>query len=268
MKGSVLLVWKNKEDNLVEFDFNTINKPIIIYQFINPFCHNCWQLEMIMKKLAIEYGQFFTIRPIISLDSSSPKKIIKQNICFLKQNLGLAIKAAELQGNKSGRQFLGKIQEGHFLYDDDFLNDEVLMNYATLIDLDLNEFSNDVFSNSAKKAYQTDVNLIKEMNIKEFPSLVFSSKHNEQHNLKITGLADYDSYVHLLYKLLNNKPMPQEKPPVHLFLKEQGLLSLENIAFIYDWSFDKTKKILNELKLKGQVEELTILSRKYWSYQN
>src|SRR5699024_1831756 len=267
MKGSAFVAWKSKEDNIIEFDFNTVYKPIIIYQFINPFCHNCWQLEIIMKKLALEYGQFFTVRPIISIDSSSPQKIIQQNICFLKQNLGLAIKAAGLQGNKACRQFLGKIQEGYFLYDDDFLNDEVLLNYAELIDLDLNEFSNDIFSNSAKKAYQTDVKLIKEMNIKEFPSLVFSSKHNEQHNLKITGLADYNSYVHLLSKLLDNKPKPQNKPSVHAFLKEQGLLSLENIAFIYDWPLEKTKIILNELKLKGQVEELTILSRKYWSSQ-
>lgn len=257
----------NQLDNLIDFDPNAINKPIIIYHFINPFCHNCWQLEIIMKKLVLEYGDFFTVRPIISIDSSSQKKESIQNIRFLKQNLGLAIKAAGLQGNKSGRQFLGKIQEGYFLYDDDFLNKEVIMNYATLIDLDLSEFSNDLYSNLAKRAYQTDIKLIKEMTIKEFPSLVFSSKHNEQHNLKITGLADYDSYVHLISKLLNNKSDPQEKPPIHLFLKEQGLLSLENIAFIYDWSLDKTKNKLNELKLKGQIEELTILSNKFWSYK-
>src|SRR5699024_5841250 len=119
------------------------------------------------------------------------------------------------------------------------------------------------FSNSAKKAFQTDLKLIKEMHIKEFPSLVFSSKHNERHNLKVTGLTDYNAYVQLIYKLLNNIPKRQKKPPIHLFLKEQGLLSLENIAFIYDWPLEDTKKRLNELKLKGLISSAYLLATAY-----
>lgn len=260
------MAWENKGDNLIELNSNKANKPIIIYQFIDPFCDHCWQLELIIKKLALEYGNFFIVRPIISLNSSFRNTTIKENICFLKHNLGLAIKAAELQGNKTGRQFLSKIQEGYFIYNNDFFNEEILMEYAELTDLDLDEFANDIFSNSAKKAFQTDLKLIKEMHIKEFPSLVFSSKHNERHNLKVTGLADYNAYVQLIYKLLNNIPKRQKKPPIHLFLKEQGLLSLENIAFIYDWPLEDTKKRLNELKLKGLIKELTISSQKYWTY--
>ena len=49
---------------------------------------------------------------------------------------------------------------------------------------------------------------------------------------------------------------------------DQSLLSLEDIAFIYDWTRDQTKVKLNELKLTGDVEELTILSRKYWTYKH
>src|SRR5699024_12547336 len=137
---------------------------------------------------------------------------IKENICLLKHNLGLAIKAAELQGNKTGRQFLSKIQEGYFIYNNDFFNEEILMKYAELTDLDLEEFENDIFSNSAKKAIQTDLKLIKEIHIKEFPSLVFSRKHNERYNIKITRLTNYKTYFQIINKLQNNKPKRQEKP--------------------------------------------------------
>ncbi len=260
------MIGKNQIDNLSEIKVDAINKPIIIYAFINPLSHACWSLEPLIKKMVLEYGDYFTVRPVISFGASSNEKKIKTSVSFLKQNLGLAIKAAGLQGNRAGRQFLEKVQEAHFLYDDDVLNEKVIMNYASQIDLDLNEFENDLYSSVAKKAYQADIKLTKEMNIKELPSLVFFSKHNEMHNLKITGLADYESYVYLLYKLLNKKLEAKSKPPVELFLKEQGLLTIENIAFIYDWTIDQAKIKLNELKLTGQIKEVTLLTQKYWTY--
>ncbi|HLQ82889.1 MAG TPA: DsbA family protein [Pseudogracilibacillus sp.] len=262
------MIGKNQIDNLSEIKVDAINKPIIIYAFINPLSHTCWSLEPLIKKMVLEYGDYFTVRPVISFGASSNEKKIKTSVSFLKQNLGLAIKAAGLQGNKVGRQFLQKIQEAYFFYDDDLLDENVMMTYASLLDLDLNEFSNDLYSHSAKKAYQADLKLKKEMNIKELPSLVFFSKHNEMHNLKITGLANYNDYIYLLYKLLNKKITPKKKPHLKSFLMEQSLLSLEDIAFIYDWTRDQTKVKLNELKLTGDVEELTILSRKYWTYKH
>ena len=42
------------------------NKPLEIYMFIDPLCPECWALEPIMKKLQIEYGQYFTIKYVIS----------------------------------------------------------------------------------------------------------------------------------------------------------------------------------------------------------
>src|SRR5699024_11831064 len=130
------------------------------------------------------------------------------------------------------------IQEGYFIYNNDFFNEEILMEYAELTDLDVEEFKNDIFSNSAKKAFQTDLKLIKEMHIKEFHSLVFSSKHNERHNLKITRLADYNAYVQLIYKLLNKINKHQKKITIQLFFKEQRLIRIENITFIYDCIYE------------------------------
>src|SRR5699024_4176429 len=115
MKGSAFMAWENKGDNLIELNSNKANKPIIIYQFIDPFCDHCCQLELIIKKLALEYGNFFIVRPIISWNSSFRNTTIKENICFLKHNLGLAIKAAELQRKLTGRQLLSSIPGGQHI---------------------------------------------------------------------------------------------------------------------------------------------------------
>src|SRR5699024_11798068 len=117
----------------------------------------------IIKKLALEYGNFFIVRPIISLNSSFRNTTIKENICFLKHNLGLAIKAADLQGNKTGRQFLSKIQEGYFIYNNDFFNEEILIKFDLLTDFYLKEFKNDICYIFFKITFITFVNLINEI---------------------------------------------------------------------------------------------------------
>src|SRR5699024_12281273 len=96
--------------------------------------------------------------------------------------------------------------------------------------------------------------------------LIYINIKNEINKLKITRLDKYNDYFKLIYKLINKIQKLQKKPQIHLFLKEQGLLSLENIAFIYDWPHEDTKKRLNELKLKRIIKELTISSQKYWTY--
>src|SRR5690625_5795794 len=50
-----------------------INKPVIIYYFINPFCDTYWDIEPILKKLTMEYGAFCSIRPVISHLFLGPK---------------------------------------------------------------------------------------------------------------------------------------------------------------------------------------------------
>src|SRR5699024_12827556 len=98
MKGSAFMAWENKGDNLIELNSNKANKPIIIYQFIDPFCDHCWQLELIIKKLALEYGNFFIFRLIISLNFLFLNTTIKKKIFFLKHNFDFVLKVIEIHG--------------------------------------------------------------------------------------------------------------------------------------------------------------------------
>src|SRR5699024_11422122 len=95
-----------------------INKPIIIYYFIDPFCETGWDIEPILKKITMEYGAFCSIRPVVS-HSSSHVKSKQINDVFTtkgKYTILLAIKAAALHGNEKDRDYLRHIKDYLFLY--------------------------------------------------------------------------------------------------------------------------------------------------------
>src|SRR5699024_12846179 len=97
-----------------------INKPIIIYYFIDPFCETCWDIESILKKITMEDGAVCSIRPVVG-HSSSQTKIKQINDVFTskgKYTILLAMKAAALQRNKTGRDYLRHVQDYLFLYND------------------------------------------------------------------------------------------------------------------------------------------------------
>ena len=110
--------------------------------FFDPLCAECWALEPILKKLHIEYGNYFRLKHVLSGKIATlnlDRKHKFENIAELWDKTAsrsgmscdgslwlenpisspylasIAIKAAELQGRKAGIRFLRKLQEMLFL---------------------------------------------------------------------------------------------------------------------------------------------------------
>src|SRR5699024_4740872 len=45
---------------------DVMQKPVEIYVFIDLLCPECWSLESYLRKISVEYGRYFTLRPILS----------------------------------------------------------------------------------------------------------------------------------------------------------------------------------------------------------
>jgi predicted DsbA family dithiol-disulfide isomerase len=200
-------------------------KPIEIYMFIDPLCPECWALEPILKKLQIEYGRYFSIKHILSgrlADLNLSKKKNFENLAQVWEKtasrsgmscdgtlwlenpvdspytVSIALKAAELQGRRAGLRFLRRIQEGLFLEKLNVSNLEVLKDCARKLGLDVEEFMNDIHSESAAKAFQCDLKITSEMDVQEIPTLVFFNENVEDEGIKITGSYPYEVYVQIL----------------------------------------------------------------------
>ncbi|CDQ40635.1 ClpXP adapter SpxH family protein [Virgibacillus salexigens] len=278
-----------------KYSFNLVQKPIEIYVFVDPLCPECWSLEPFLKKLSMEYGRFFTIRPIISGHLNTlnkdqfdrPRKIKdiwektskRTGMCcdgdlWLENPVSfpwiasLAIKAAELQGKKSGRIFLRKVQESAFLYKQDISDEEILYSCAKAANLDIEEFSTDLYSSSAKKAFQCDLKLTQEMEVDYIPTIVFFNQVTEEQGIKISGLYPYDIYVRVLREILEKQPIPSEKPTLEHFLSVFKTVSTKEIAVVYDWSIAKAEKEMKKLQLKQKVERIPVKYGDFWKYED
>jgi len=282
---------KKVQDNY----FDLLNKPVEVYLFLDPICPDSWIIDPYIIKLQLEYGRYFTIRPILSSNrnllndtqvlynypdfirerelniNQKPKEILYQYPLLNQkiqypEDIFYAIKAAELQGIKAGRRYLRKVQESLFLNQSDISVDEGLIDIALQAKLDVEEFKNDLHSASAKKALQCDLKVSREMEVDQAPSIVFFSESEEEEGLKISGTYDYDVYVKVLETLLQKEIKPFKKPSLEKFMSFYHFISSEEIAIIYDWTLKKAQCEMKKLQLKQLVKQVSVNSELYWRY--
>lgn len=261
--------------------------------FIDPLCPECWALEPIIKKLNIEYGQYFSVRHILSgrLTSLniSRKKSYESIAEFWDKTASrtgmscdgtlwldnpvsspyiasIAIKAAELQGRKAGIKFLRKLQEELFLDKQNIANFEVLKNSAKGVGLDVEEFITDIHSESAAKAFQCDLKITSEMEVDEIPTLVFFNENAEDEGIKITGYYPFEVYVQIIEEILQDQPIKASPPPLESFLKQYKFVATKEIAVVYDLTIPQVEREMKKLLLKQKVESVPVKYGMFWRY--
>lgn len=268
-------------------------KPLEIYMFVDPLCPECWALEPILKKLQIEYGRYFSLKHVLSgriasLNLSMKKK--HENIAELWEKTAsrtgmscdgslwfenpvsspyiasIAIKAAELQGRRSGIRFLRKLQEMLFLEKQNISDFDILKECAIGANLDVEEFISDIHSNSAAKAFQCDLKITSEMDVHEIPTLVFFNEKIEDEGIKITGYYPYEVYVQIIEEMLQKQPEPSTPPPIELFLKYYKLVATKEIAIVYNKSIQEVEREMKKLVLRQKVEQVPAKYGTFWRY--
>ncbi|MBO8178110.1 ClpXP adapter SpxH family protein [Aeribacillus pallidus] len=275
------------------FCTNSDNKPIEIYFFIDPLCPECWALEPYIKKLHIEYGQYFRLKHVLSgnlarLNITARKH--HENIAEIWERTAsrsgmscdgslwlenpiespfiasIAIKAAELQGRKYGLKFQRILQEYVFLGKQNISDINILVEVATKAGLDVTEFKKDLHSESAAKAFQCDLKITSEMEVDEIPTLVFFNENIEDEGLKISGIYPYDIYVTILEEMLGKKLEPLPKPPLEMFLQHFKLVATKEISVVYDLSMAEAEREMKKWVLQNKVERIPAKYGTFWRY--
>ncbi|TMN23130.1 ClpXP adapter SpxH family protein [Lentibacillus cibarius] len=288
------LTCSNETDTSSKYSYiDFVQKPVEIYVFIDPLCPECWSLEPYLKKLHVEYGRFFTLQPILSGHLNTLNRDIFDKPRRLKEIwektssrtgmpcngdiwidnpisspwiASLAIKAAELQGKKAGKTFLRKVQESAFLKKQDISDESVLLECAKTARLDIREFQDDLYSQSAKKAFQSDLKLTQEMEVDYIPTIVFFNQKTEEQGIKISGLYPYDIYVQVLKQILQREPVPSCKPPLEQFVRYYQVVGTKEVSVVYDWGAAKTERELKKLKLQQTIEKIPVKYGTFWKY--
>ncbi|WP_237718727.1 ClpXP adapter SpxH family protein [Alkalibacillus haloalkaliphilus] len=275
-----------------QVDFcNLLNKPVEIYLFVDPLCPDCWSFEPYIKKLAMEYGCYFKLRTIVTGKSTEMNvptlKRTKSHFSWRKVSrrtgmncdngfesnpvstpilTSLAIKAAELQGQRLGTKYLRKLREYLFLDRQNISDENVLIEVAEKVNLDVEEFKKDLHSKTAKKALKCDIHVAREMEVEQTPAMVMFNREKEEDGLKVCGLYNYDTYIRALFEVMDRKPRPSVKPELIDFLNHFEFVASKEVSVVFDWSEEKTEKELKKLQLSRNVDRFPVKHGTFWKY--
>lgn len=242
-------------------------KPIELYAFLDPMCSSCWNLQPILRKLQVDYEQYFTLRIVLStqLSSLNSRCTHVEGDGFSHPALpSVAVKAAELQGKRAGVRFLQQLQEQVFLDTKNVATYQVLMDIAEKANLDVAEFESDIKSKEASRALQCDLYISREMDVSEVPSLVFFNERIEDEGLKVCGVYDYQVYESILEEMLEEKIVPQEPPALEDLFKRYNTLSTNEIAAIYGVTSYAAERELKKRMLLQELERIPVANNVQW----
>ncbi|MDT8862741.1 DsbA family protein [Alkalihalobacillus sp. MEB130] len=270
-----------------------------LYTFIDPLCADCWAFEPVLKRLQLEYGNYFRIRTLVAgrlqawnVCKNTTKGLIsnKEKIASVWEQIAsktgmscdgdvwlenewdspylasLAIKAAELQGPQAGVRFTRKMREALFLEKQNITEEKVLLECAEKASLDVNEFIRDLSSKTATKALQHDIKTTNEMGVDVVPTFVFFNANVEDDGIKVTGHYPYKVYVQILEEMLGFKPVPAVTLTLEDFLKRYEFVATIEVSVVFNLSEEEAEKQLKALVLQQKVESVPVKYGMFWRY--
>lgn len=253
----------------------------IIY-FSDPICSACWGIEPQLRKLKLEYDNYYEIEykmggllPSWDIDS---KNKIKNPVelahhweevgdyygmpidgdIWLEDPLSssyppsIAFKAARLQNEEQALKFYRRIKEMLFLEKRNIAKWEWIEKAALESELDIDLLKTD-FEGEAQRLFQEDLEISKKMGVRGFPTLFFSNAEGKQ--LVIYGVRPYMDFEEAMLKLC-----PQAiKQPINK--THEGLfdyyptLTTHEFAVLTDRHENDALDILNNLHKLKYIEK-------------
>ncbi|MDI2589657.1 MULTISPECIES: ClpXP adapter SpxH family protein [unclassified Psychrobacillus] len=257
-----------------------VNKPLEMYVFLDPLCSACWEMQPIIRKLQVQYGQYFTIRTVLSTQlnnlntvcntSKEEKKQIHCEFPDIEHSVfpSIAVKAAEFQGKKAALRFFNKIQEYLFIKTKNVTSLSVLQEIASKVNIDVEEFTQDFKSRECARSFQSDLSITSEMDVTTFPSIVFFNENIEDEGIKVSGIYPYEIYVQILQEMLYEIPEVQQPPALEKLFDRFHSLTTNEIASYYNISEQQAERELKKLLLLQKVERLVLPDVVIWRLKN
>ena len=253
-----------------------VNKPLEMYVFLDPLCPTCWDMQPTLRKLQVEYGQYFTVRTVLSTQLNKLNTVCNfpntnlsndsYSISKIEHSVfpSIAVKAAEFQGKKAAIRYFIKIQEYLFLKTKNVTSLSVLQEIAEEVKLDVDEFTRDFLSNECARSFQSDLSITCEMEVDSFPSIVFFNENIEDEGIKVAGNYPYEIYVQILQEMLYEKPEIQDPPSLEKLFDRFYSLTTNEIASYYNISDQLAERELKKLLLLQKVERLVLPNIVLW----
>ncbi len=266
-------------------------KPVKIVYFTDPICSSCWGIEPQLRKLKLEYGNYFDIDYhmgglLPSWDIYSSGGISKPSDVashweeageyyempidgdvWLEDPLdssyppSVAVKAAELQGKEKGVSFMRRLREMLFLEKKNITKWEYMQQAAREVGLDTFRFRAD-YEGKANELFRDDLNLGKQLGVRGFPTLFFTDADNNQ--ALVYGFKPYEDYEKTIKKFVPDAQRNEyDRSPLGVFSYFNTLMTKE-FAVVTGNSLEEAEKILNGLLDEGKISRFKSKNGVLW----
>lgn len=199
---------------------------IEIFLFIDPLGHQCFKARNTIShftkcceaKISIRIVPMVNIRKI--KEAVACGKYIKEGTPLERQNklymntyhAALAYNAAAMQGKQKGHLLLSALQE-LVVYMGEHFSLDLLMDTVSKLDIDLEVFQEDFYSDFARQCFQRDQKLAAEMNIKNTPSCVIIKTSDTEGAYRL----DEKIEENILQRIIDAEP-PRKETLSHLYI--------------------------------------------------
>lgn len=277
------------ETGVCEVPSNETIKPLRITYFTDPICSTCWGVEPQLRKLKLEYGDYFDIDYFMGgllpsweiynsggiskasdvaphWDEVSPRyEMPIDGDVWLEDPLpssyppSVAFKAAQLQGQKPALAFLRRIREMVFLEKKNITKWEYLAQAAQETGLNVAQFQQD-FEGQAEGLFQADLLFARQMGVRGFPTFFFTDENLNR--LTVYGFRPYEQFEETLLKL---HPEAQKKPiNIARIFDHYPSLTTKEYAVLSDQSMYAAASFLNQANQEGSLEKFSIKNGEIW----
>jgi putative protein-disulfide isomerase len=267
-------------------------KPVHILYFTDPICSSCWGIEPQLRKLQLEYGDYFEIDyrmggllPGWDLyggsDVSKPADVAPHweevsphydmpidGDVWLEDPLSssfppsIAFKAAQLQGKDQALRFLRKIKEMVFLEKKNIAKWEHLHQAALETGLDPLRLKQD-YAGKGKDLFEADLELARQLGVRGFPSIFFTDADNNRS--LVYGFRPYEQYEQALLKLFPQALKQVVDTSYEALFAHFPTLTTREFAVLSNTGSQEAEALLNSLHEKGLLGKFTIKNGTLWS---
>jgi predicted DsbA family dithiol-disulfide isomerase len=175
----------------------------------------------------------------------------------------IAFKAAQMQDEKKAVTFLRRIREMVFLEKKNITKWEYLEKAALQSGLNTSQFKLD-YEGQAQTLFQDDLTLGRSLNIRSFPTLVFTDA--DQQKLVLKGVRPYEHFEQTLLALYPQAlKKVYNKSPEALF-QHYPTLTTKEFAVLADLTKEQAETTLNNLLNKGTILVLKTKNGPLWNW--
>lgn len=266
------------EEEMEMVDLSIPQKKVKLYYVTDPICSHCWALEPVLRKLEIQYGQYFDVHTVmgglleswdgfadVSNGISGPadvaghwREVGEHSRMPIDGSLWLTnpvqssfppsrvFKVIQQKSENLAKVFLRRAREAVFAFNQTISEDHVLIDLVNQIGLDGKTIVEEANSSVGQQLLNQDFALARSLGVRGFPTIIIVNEENK--GVKIVGARSLETYVKGLEQSLSIDNLQAKPLPAFSSLLEQEvLLFSKEIEIIYDIE-------QNEVKAFGEKE--------------